>query len=227
MLVPESPPGMSPLFRPLLASALITLAAVGAGASAARAQDLRFSVTLGAEERAAAGLTKLTSDQVAVIDAFVRRDTASRSSNSTPVAPEKANATFSERLTAQERQTAGLGGLTAQEIRRLDGFVDQQQSARLARTLLAPPTYISRSARVKPTEKKAEREIHGSFSLSYGMGSGGYSEKTGAMMLSMEDPDRHYAIAIGYTESHVKGGNYIYRDPLYDRSLTPEDPLRR
>ena len=73
-----------------------------------------------------------------------------------------------------------------------------------------------------PTEAKKEREIHGSFSLSYGFGSGGYSEKTGSMVLTLDDPARRYSISIGYSESHIKGGS-VYRDPFYLRD--PFDPL--
>jgi hypothetical protein len=81
---------------------------------------------------------------------------------------------------------------------------------------------------VTPTERKKEREIHGAFSLSYGFGSGGYSEKTGSMVLNLEDPDRGYSITVGYSESHVKGGHpYIYRDPFYDPYRDPfHDPFR-
>ena len=100
---------------------------------------------------------------------------------------------------------------------RLDELVVRYQNARLARTLLAPPVYLSRASRVTPTEKKKEREIHGSFTLSYGFGSGGYSEKTGSMVLTMEDPDRGYSISVGYSESHIKNGSY-YR-PLYSDAL--------
>jgi hypothetical protein len=93
--------------------------------------------------------------------------------------------------------------------------------------LLAPPSYLSPRPNIVPTERKQEREIHGSFSLSYAVGSGGYSAKTGSMVMTMEDPAKKYSISIGYTESHVKGG-YIYRDPLYDRPYAGglDDPLR-
>lgn len=197
------------------------------------AQDLRFSATLGAADRSAAGLAKLTSDQVAVIDALVRRDTGARSSVSSSSNAEGADkkevaATFSQRLTENERRTAGLPALSALELAQLDGFVERYQAAKLARSLLSPPAYLSPRPRVTPTEKKQEREIHGSFSLSYGFGSGGYSEKTGSMVLTMEDPARGYSISVGYSESHIKGGHYIYRDPLYHdrmRGVTPDDPL--
>ena len=195
------------------------------------AQDLRFSSTLNASERSAAGFAKLTSDQVAVIDALVRRDLTRGSVIATPTVanpPEAPKATFSQRLTPNERATAGLPTLTALEIAQLDAFVERHQAAKLARTLLAPPTYLAPRSAVTPTEKKAEREIHGSYSLSFGFGSGGYSEKTGAMTLTMEDPAKGYSISIGYSESHIKGGSYIYRDPYYDRTrlLPPDEPFR-
>lgn len=211
-----------------LASFLLVATALLAGA-AAHANDLRFSATLSAADRAAAGLSKLTSDQVAVVDALTRRDTGSRSTTTT-VSGEpgaKAPTTFSQRLTTEERQTAGLPALRPEEVAQLDAFVERYQAGRLARTLLAPPTYLTPRSRLTPTERKKEREIHGSFSLSYGVGSGGYSEKTGSMVLTLEDPDRGYSISVGYSESHVKGG-YIYRDPFYDRPrvFDPADPFR-
>ncbi|MSU50490.1 MAG: hypothetical protein EXS37_15625 [Opitutus sp.] len=194
------------------------------------AEDLRFSVLLNVADRNVSGLTKLTSDQVAVVDALVRRDTATRAgTNPTPAkTSENPSATFSQRITEKERSTAGLTSLSAAEIARLDAFVERHQGAKLARTLLAPPAYLSRRSNLTPTERKAEREIHGSFSLSYAVGSGGYSEKTGSMMLTMEDPARRYSITFGYTESHIKGGNGYYRDPFYDpsRMMLPDDPLR-
>jgi len=212
------------LFR-WLAIWLLTLGVAGAAPN-----DIRFSHTLNAEERDASGLSKLSSDEVAVIDALVRRDTVTRVSSA---GTETEAATFSQRLTGDEQRTAGLSKLSQEELPKLNGFVTRYQSAKLARTLLAPPTYLARSSRVTPTEAKKEREIHGSFSLSYGMGSGGYSEKTGSMMLTMDDPARRFSITIGYSESHIKGGYgypglYYDRDPFYDRDrLYGRDPFYR
>jgi hypothetical protein len=179
----------------------------------AKQTEVRFSQTLNADERTAGGLVRLTSDEVADIDALERRDTLSRVRST---ATENAPSSFSQRLTADERRPAGIAKLSETELPKLDALVDRFQSAKLARTLLAPPTYLSRASRVVPTEAKKEREIHGSFSLSYGFGSGGYSEKTGSMVLTMDDPARRFSITIGYSESHIKGGS-IYRDPFYDR----------
>jgi hypothetical protein len=211
------------LFRGL-AMWLLALSVAGAAPG-----DVRFSHTLKPEERDASGLTRLSSDEVAVIDALVRRDTITRGSS----AAESDAAMFSQRLTGDEQRTAGLLKLSQEEVPKLNGFVTRYQNAKLARTLLAPPTYLARSPRVTLPEEKKEREIHGSFSLSYGMGSGGYSEKTGSMMLTMDDPERRFSITIGYSESHIKGGHgypglYYDRDPFYDRDpLYGRDPFYR
>lgn len=207
---------------------IVFAAALLLGATTGRAQDpSRFSQTLSVAERTECALTKLSSDQVAVIDALVRRDTATRGT-AAPAA--ETPAVFSQRLTADERKTAGIPTLSPGEVAKLDGFVERYQSAKLARTLLAPPSFLAPSRpRISEndTRKSKERELHGTFSLSMGWGSGGYSEKTGAMSVTLEDPAKGYSVTIGYSETHVKGGPMIYRDPYYDlRRGTPEDPLR-
>ncbi len=214
-------------FLMTLGRVLLLTAALALSLTRVVAEELRFSATLGAADRTASGFAKLTSDQVAVIDALVRRDTVSRGGTPAPTG-EKVATVFSQRITAGERTTAGLPTLSATELAQLDAFVERHQAAKLARTLLAPPSYVARNSRMTPTEKKKEREIHGSFSLSYGMGSGGYSEKSGAMVLTMEDPARGLSISFGYSETHVKGGYGVYRDPFYDspRHLSPDDPFR-
>ncbi len=195
--------------------------------ASAASDDGRFSVSLNPTDRAAAGLGKLTSDQIAVIDALARRDTARVAANATSRTAET-GATFSLRLTADERRTAGLTTLTAAEVAQLDLLIERQQTAKLARTLLAPPVFLSRARPIVTTEKKTEREIHGSFSLSYGVGSGGYSEKTGSMNFIFEDPARGLTISVGYSESHIKGGRGYREIPyaLPSRAITPDDPFR-
>src|SRR4051794_34116432 len=75
--------------------------------------DVRFSQSLNAEDRAVAGVTRLSSDEIAVVDALVRRDVGTRARTNSD---EKAGATFSARLTADERRIAGLPKLTAEEL---------------------------------------------------------------------------------------------------------------
>jgi hypothetical protein len=185
-----------------------------------RANDLRFSSTLSTEDKSASGLGKLTSDQVAVLDALVRRDTTTRGQTPAPKsATEAAPAEFSKRLTADELRNAGITTLTGEQVGKLDSLIDRHQTAKLARTFLEPPSFLTPSRRMTPTEKKEERRVHGSFSLSYGFGKGGYSEKTGSMVVTVDDPERNMSISIGYSQSHIKGGGYIYRDPYYDDDL--------
>lgn len=188
--------------------------------------DLRFSNTLVTDDKTATGIGRLTSDQVAVLDALVRRDTATRGSTPAPkTAAEAAPSAFSQRLSADERRNSGIAGLSEAEVAKLDALVDRHQTARLARTFLAPPEFLSPRRRVAATEKKEERRVHGSFSLSYGWGKGGYSEKTGSMVVTVDDPERNLSISIGYSESHIKGGpGYLYRDPLLygDLRRTPD-----
>jgi hypothetical protein len=227
-IFPQSPTPVRPPSLKFAASLACLATALVFGATRAAAQDpSRFSQTLSVAERTECALTKLSSDQIAVIDALVRRDTATRSG--TAPAPETPTA-FSQRLTADERKATGLPSLTPAEVAKIDAFVERYQSARLARTLLAPPSFLTpqRTAlRESDTRKPKERELHGTFSLSMGWGSGGYSEKTGAMSVTLEDPAKGYSITIGYSETHVKGGPLIYRDPYYDLPRGPiDDPLR-
>ncbi len=212
------------MLRPWFLRLLAFLAA--AWSVAAAEADVRFSLTLSAPEKAEAGFGRLNSDQIAVIDALVRRDTARQAAATDATAGEK---TFAQRLTADERRTGGLDTLPAAEASRLDTFVARFQAARLARTLLGPPAFHTRAARIRTEEAKRDRAIHGSFSLSYGWGKGGYSEKTGSMVLNWEDPDRGIAVSFAYTESHIKGGG-VYRDPYYDpfyRDPFATDGIRR
>ncbi|HUR57721.1 MAG TPA: hypothetical protein VM029_08425, partial [Opitutaceae bacterium] len=149
---------------------LAGLSALSASAAEPAPAAARFSQGVATGERAALGLVRLDSDQLAVLDVMVRRDTAARSSLR---ADSEAPAVFSQRLTADERRLAGLNALTPEELARLDAAVARFTSGAITRSLLAPPTYLSRASRVEPKETKKEREIHGSFSLSYGWGSGG------------------------------------------------------
>lgn len=191
-----------PLMRTLWSLLLAAGLAVAGSFAAESPEPARFSQSVAAEERISTGFHRLNSDQVAVLDVMVRRDTAARSQvRADPDAP----ALFSQRLTPDERRLSGITLLSPAELPLLDAAVARFTNASLSRTLLAPPVYISRTARVEPAETKKEREIHGSYSLSYGWGKGGYSEKSGSMLLTLEDPAHRYSISVGYTETHIKG----------------------
>lgn len=181
-------------------------------ASTCRAsEDVRLSRTLIPSEYADSGLRNLSSDQVAIIDALVRRDTTSFRR-----APETSRpARFSERLSVDERKNAGLTLLSESELEALDRYV-----ARLTAPIDSPSGSFAAGRPFRPSfiaEKTLRRppEIHGMISLMYGVGKGGYSERGGAMVLTYDDPSG-ISLAVGYSEIRTKGGyflrDYHYRD---------------
>lgn len=169
-------------------------------AARATVTEVRFSRTLTATEQSATGLGKLSSDQLAILDALVRHDDDLKARSSKPRA-----ARFSERLSADERRNAGLTLLSPAEIEALDATIDHpsESIATTSAATLASPD--SRSAAVKPIYTRAAPEIHGSVTLAYGWGKGGSSERGGSMVLSFEDPEHHFAVLVGYSEVHAKG----------------------
>lgn len=183
--------------------------------AAGEAAGGRFSQTLAVAERTEAGLNRLSSDQIAVIDALVRRDLAAQAH---PASGDDAPPSrFSQRLTVDERRAAGLALLTDAELAKLDALAARNAATIAARKLLSPPVFISPGARLNPNGTKTAPEVHGTFSLSYGWSKGGYSEKTGAMNLRFEDPAHNFTLEVGYSESH---GNM----PFPYRTVAPDLP---
>ena len=177
-------------------------------------EDPRFSKSFAMDEFSAAGLQKISSDQVAILDALVRRDEAA-ALQTTPAHPRAA--LFSQRLSADERANAGLPLLTAAEIARIDA-----QVARLE-NLAAPASAALATAggSLAPTAAPAYRalpQIHGSVSLFYGTGSRGYSSQGYSVDLIYHDPDHDYTITAGYSEVRSKGR-------LFRRDCPGADPL--
>lgn len=200
----------------LLACACLVAAALATTPAHALDAPLRISQSVTPEERAAIGLDRLSSDQIAVLDALYRRDLVAQS------VPRKADAPtppdrFSQRLTLDEHRNAGLLLLNNAELAALDAAASRSGTATLARTMLAQPVFVPVSQRARLDEVRIKNklpEIHGSFTLGMAMGSGGYSERFGGMTLTYEDPVRNFAVSVSYSESHVKGGSrYILRDP--------------
>jgi hypothetical protein len=188
----------------LLTSCLVFGSTIGLASD-----DLRLSRTLIPSEYTDSGLSRLTSDQVAILDALVRRDMATGSRVAHPT-----ESRFSERLSADEQRNAGLTLLTPEERSKLDSYV-ARLTAPLTPTSGGFTSGSTTGTRVSATSLRRAPEIHGSISLMYGQGSDGYSERGGAMVLSYEDPSG-FALAVGYSEIRTKGGNY-WRDYYYDR----------
>lgn len=185
-----------------------------AGNSSSAGDDVRFSQTMSVDDRKNSGIDKLTSDQLGAFDALVRRDLATViRRNEAP-----AIARFSDRLTADERRVTGLTTLTPLELAQLDACVDRRVSAAITRILSAPPSFVASPTRAVVTEDKTlpGGGIHGSFTLSMGWGSGGYSERTGSMTLFYNDPVHDFSVSFTYTQSQIKGGPMVLREPFYD-----------
>jgi hypothetical protein len=140
----------------------------GAAMLAARAEGIRFSEEVTPAERMGIGLQRLSSDQLAILDALVRRD---EKWNAQPGSPPPSPARFSQRLSPEERNSAGLDRLDEAHVFRLDIAV--------ARIEFGPPPVRpggkTSDATLQPQLAWRGLEIHGMLSFMVGGGSGGYS----------------------------------------------------
>lgn len=199
----------------LLASVLLL-----AGGAVRADEDVRFSKSLGESEVEAAGLSRLSSDQVAVLDALVRRDVA----QSQFVTKEPRADRFTERLTADERRNAGLQLLKPDELSQLDAAVAR---------LTAPPDATLTQGGGPPSQPihsvklRRDPEIHGSLTLMVAAGSHGYRAYGGGVELYYDDPANRFSVGVGLSEVRSKGG--IYRGGYYDdyRYGWPRSPFDR
>lgn len=188
---------------------LAALAALHSGVSAGEPEG-RFSKTLAPAELSAAGLGQLSSDQLAVLDALVRRDlAAARFVSKQPRAPR-----FSARLTADERRNAGLDLLGESEMASLDASVER---------LIVPPapaggfgTGGSNGPYSVPSLKlRREPKIETHLAAMVAVGSDGYSAFGAGIEVSYVNPDNDFGVSLSYSEVHEKGGSpYRY---CYDR----------
>ncbi|ACB73400.1 hypothetical protein [Opitutus terrae] len=184
-----------------LRSLLLFVVALSLGVLARADDEVRHSKSLSAAEFASAGLDQLSSDQLAVLDALVRRDlTQAQLVSKTPRA-----ARFSERLSADERRNAGLEQLSDEELARVDATV----AARIA-----PPAGVFSASGIGPTPPiqswkiRRDPEIHGSATLMVAAGSHGYRAYGGALDIYYVDPTNKFTIGVGLSEVRSKGGLY-------------------
>lgn len=160
--------------------------------------DARFSQTLVPETRNAAGMAKLTSDEIAVLDALVRRD-------ATQVASQASSApTFSQRLTVDEYRAAGLGRLTAPELVHLDAAVASREADPAAPTaVLSSPGMRVTAADVRDSAPW-KPEVHGEVFIEFG-GGRGFSTRGGGVTLTIDDPTHRSTLSLGYAEWRARG----------------------
>lgn len=182
-------------------------------ATFARADEpLRFSKSVAPADAADLGLSQLNADQLAVLDALVRQDV----SRWDYVSKQPRAARFSARLSATERHNSGLDLLNEAQLSRIDAAVERLMPT-APRGSYAASTVASSSSSTIPSAKiDRSPQIHGSMSFTVGVGSHGYSEIGGGLVLTYDDPASGLGIAVSYSEIHTKGG-FGYRGGCFDR----------
>ncbi len=210
------------LVLPLFAGALVA------------AESTRFSQSLSHDQRAATGIARLDSNQVAALDALVRlnlnqanadalkaeRAAATAGETTAPVAAEPA--AFSQSLSADQRRAAGLDLLSAAETAAVDNLVANQ--------VAASPRYTPGDTRpVEAVQFFPNRlEVHGEVGFSFGAGSGGYSSRAAWMTTSMLDTKTGTEFAVTVATGREKWKRpYRWTNDWEDVSLSLEVPLFR
>ncbi len=200
--------------------ALGCLVACSLFTATSRADDRRFSSTLSPTEPTQSVMTRLSSDQLAVVDALVRKDLVIAEADPTPTVPRASQ--FSQRISADERRAAGFALLSETEIAQLDASVERFVHP----TVSASFTEQSgKTTNLTSVMLRRAPEIHGSVTLMVAGGSGGYSAYGGAINLSYYDPVRRFTIEVGYSEIRSKGGYGGYCNGLYPYSYRRPDSL--
>ena len=182
----------------------------------------RFSQSLTAEQRTTTGIDRLSSDQVAALDALARLDARQSvaAAHKAEVAakkpagpakeaaePEAAHAAFSQGLSVAQRRAAGLDTLTAEQQTAVDALVSQQSATGTVR-------YEPTTSSVEAVEFFPNRyEVHGEVGFSIGGGSGGYSSREAWMSTTLLDTKTgtEFSVAVAAGREKWKGP-YRYRN---------------
>jgi hypothetical protein len=182
----------------LLAGLLMSLAApVIAG-------DGGFIATLSSQQKADAGLTVLTPEELEALDQLVADDQARVRQLKTSALPGK----FSSRHPEEKRAAAGLNRLTADQLSKLDEWVDGAVYSRPApkeRPRLKEGDVLSEQGRLR---------VHGGMSFTYGWAGGGRSFRETSAWVSYYDPVT--GLGLGFGISNFSGDG-LYPDYFYDR----------
>ena len=181
------------------------------------AESASFTSTLSPESKVAAGITRLTEQQVAALDAQVQREIAIAHQGDVVAF----STTFTHRRTPVQRSEAGLDQLMTPELARLDSLVAialAYHPPPAGPMILAPATpAASPDTYVETLTRKME--IHGEVSLAYVWGSGGARGYGASMVTTATDPSGKTAITVGISQFNGKGfgcRRYPYSPYYYD-----------
>lgn len=184
---------MPPAFRWMFAALVVGVTAATANA--------RFSQTLSPANWVGAGFIHLSTPQAQVLDTLIQRDIDSARQGDA-VAFSKS---FTERLTADERERAGIDRLTEPEKARLNAIVAEAIANRPTATL----THERAVAAPEPVNVPVEKPhftVHGDVSLFMGGGSHGRSWYGAGFDVFVTDPTNTLTVGVGATEIRERGG---------------------
>lgn len=188
---------MTPFSR-VLACAALALGLLNA--VAVRADEPGFTAKLSATDQAATGLTKLSAEQTAALDAQIAREiTVARQGDVVAF-----SRSFMQRRSADQLTAAGLTALTPEERTQLDRVVAlavAQRPAIVVQTL---------TAKAKAADDAVETitykpQLHGEVTLTFGTAGGGRNFYGGSFTTVYDDPQRKFSVAFTYAEYHGKG----------------------
>jgi hypothetical protein len=170
-------------------------------ATAARASEFGFSDGLSAQEKAACGISKLTAQEVAALNALVGHDvTLARQGGVTGF-----SSAFSARHAARELAAAGIARLSETERSSLDSLA--------ARAVAIGPSPMQTFEYVPPPPVPPETlvpaplaaEVHGDLSFTVGRGGRGSSVYGSSMDLFVTDPSGRFTVGIGFSDYRGRG----------------------
>ncbi len=175
----------------------------------------RFSMSISAEQRTAAGLDVLDSDQIAALDALVRlnhrqvgaaerKPATERSPVAAATAADTTSDSFCASLSPDQLRAAGLDRLTAAQQTDLDTIV----AALYAPAEVATAT---NTKTVQAVEFFPDRwEVHGEFGLSFGFGSHDYRSRAAWLHTTLLDTKTGTEFSVGVATGKEEGGRGWY-----------------
>ncbi len=157
-----------------------------------------FFARLTPEERTAAGLGRLSAEQLSVLTAQVEKEVRlARQGDVTGFA-----GTFISRRTEAEKTAAGLGILTTGEKYQLDRLVSRALAARPPQPPVLPGSAQSGVELLKP---KSPWETHGFVQLEYGFGSGDSEYKAATVAVAQVNTKTGTVLEFAYTVAEATG----------------------
>jgi len=179
--------------------------AVFAAAIVSAAEPASFISTLSTENKTAAGITRLTEQQIAALETQVQREIAIAHQGDTVAF----STSFTHRRSPMQRSEAGLDRLMTPELNKLDSLVAAELTNRpkpAGPLILAPATAASAATPGNYVELLHKKmEIHGEVTLAYVSGSGGAHGYGASMVTTAIDPSGKYAFTVGLSQFYGKG----------------------